>query len=141
MFAWISTIIGGAMFDNYDTIEKKYRVNYVSSGYVNELTTQELYDFYYFQSHNMTDSFEDIIKQLDAGNTVIGDDNDFDWDMGCNIYQGIIKISKIEFKGMKVNHLPPPIPKTCDHKDKYVNTAGGIKFWVCKLCKKDLGDA
>jgi hypothetical protein len=140
MSTWISTIIGGAMFDTYDTVEKKYKVVYSASGYTNELTTQELYDFYIFNTHNIFDSFEDIIKQLDNGDTIIGDDNEFDWDMGANVYQGKVKITKNVFKGMKVNHLPPPVPKTCDHKDKYINRAGGVRFYFCPSCRKDLGD-
>jgi hypothetical protein len=32
-------------------------------------------------------------------------------------------------------------PSGCDHKGKYINQAGGIRFWVCPKCKKDLGDA
>lgn len=129
------------MFETFDTIEKKYRVIYSSTGYITDLTTQELYDFYIFNTHNIFDSFEDILKQLEDGNTVFGDDNEFDWDMGSNIYQGKVQIKKIMLKGMKINHLPPPVPKTCDHKDKYINTAGISKFWVCPTCKKDLGDA
>lgn len=128
------------MFETFDTIEKKYRVVYSSTGYIVDLTTQELYDFYIFNTHNIFDSFEDILKQLEDGNTVFGDDNEFDWDMGSNIYQGRVQIKKIMFNGMKINHLPPPVPKTCDHKDKYINTAGFSKFWVCPTCKKDLGD-
>lgn len=129
------------MFETFDTVEKKYRVVYSSTGYVVDLTTQELYDFYIFNTHNIFDSFEDILKQLDDGNTVLGDDNEFDWDMGSNVYQGKVKITKYMFKGMKMNHLPPPVPKSCDHKGKYVNSAGGVKFWYCPSCKKDLGDA
>ena len=29
----------------------------------------------------------------------------------------------------------------CYHEKKYINEAGGIKFWVCPVCKTDLGDA
>lgn len=38
---------------------------------------------------------------------------------------------------------PPPVPKEvkCDHKDRYINEAGGKKFYVCPDCKADLGDA
>ena len=29
---------------------------------------------------------------------------------------------------------------TCLHEERYVNSAGGIMFWVCKDCGADLGD-
>ena len=128
------------MFDTYDNLEKKYKVYYTASGNSNEFTTQELYEFYIFNTHNIYDSFEDIIKRLDAGDTIIGDDNDFDWTLGSNVYQGQVKITKLAPKGMRISQVPPPIPTGCDHKGKYINTAGGIKFYVCPKCKADLGD-
>jgi len=39
---------------------------------------------------------------------------------------------------------PPPIPKeaTCKHKNKKkVIISATMKFWICKDCKTDLGDA
>jgi len=129
------------MFDMYDNLEKKYKVYYTSNNNTSELTTQELYEFYIFNTHNIYESFEDVLKKLDAGYTVIGDDNDFDWTLGSNVYQGQVKISKILFRGISPSHIPPPIPKGCDHKGAYINSAGGIKFYVCPKCKADLGDA
>ena len=67
------------MFDTYDNLEKKYRVFYTFSGSASEMTTQELYEFYIFNTHNIYDSFEDVKKELEAGGTIICDDNDFDW--------------------------------------------------------------
>ena len=128
------------MFDTYDTYEKKYRISYTSTGNTNELTTQELYEFYIFNTHNIYDSFEDVLKRLDAGDTVLGDDNEFDFTMGCEVYNGQVKITKAVPKGLKINELPPPVPKCCDHRDKYINSAGGTRFWFCRSCLKDLGD-
>lgn len=129
------------MFDSYDTTDKKYRITYTYNGNSNEVTTQELYEFYIFNTHNIYDSFEDILKRLDAGDTVVGDDNEFDFDIGSTVYQGQIKITRNVPKGLKMSHVPPPVPKYCDHKDKYINSAGGKNFWFCRKCKQDLGDA
>jgi hypothetical protein len=129
------------MFDTYDSYEKKYRITYTSTGRTNELTTQELYEFYIFNTHNIYDSFEDVLKRLDAGDTVLGDDNEFDFTIGTEVYNGQLKITKSIPKGLKMNTLPPPVPNSCDHRDKYINSAGGVRFYVCPKCKRDLGDA
>lgn len=30
--------------------------------------------------------------------------------------------------------------RLCQHKNKYINDIGKLRFWVCPDCKKDLGD-
>ena len=128
------------MFDNYDNYEKKYKIKHTCNGTIRELTTQELYEFYIFHTHNINEDFTAILKRLDSGDTVLGDDIEFDFTMGNDIYKGQIKITKFIPHGLKINELPPPVPKYCSHKNKYINTAGGKKFYVCPNCKADLGD-
>jgi len=56
---------GFNMFDMYDNDDEKYTIT-DSSGTTWEVTTQELFEFYSFQDHNIMDSFENIIKKLDV---------------------------------------------------------------------------
>jgi hypothetical protein len=128
------------MFDSYDNTEKTYEIIYSDKTTV-ELTTQELYEFFIFTDTNIGGDFSDLKKRLDSGYAVMGDHMEWDWGLGCNNYKGRITITRI---------TPPKIPKAtlqpfqsgaCDHKGKYINQAGGVRFWVCPKCKKDLGDA
>jgi len=51
------------------------------------------------------------------------------------------RFAKIELGsfGGYVNAEPPSIPE-CNHEDKYINSAGGTRFWYCRKCGSDLGD-
>jgi|LauGreDrversion4_2_1035121.scaffolds.fasta_scaffold249594_2 hypothetical protein len=128
------------MFNSYDDKEKDYEVIYPDS-HSAKLTTQELYEFFIFTEHNISGDFGDLKTKLDKGITVTGDHTEWDWSMGCSNYKGKLTILRCS---------PPKIPTTtkfeskssgCSHEGKYINQAGGFKFWVCPKCKKDLGDA
>lgn len=127
------------MFDSYDNNEKAYEVIY-SDKTVVQLTTQELYEFFIFTDTNIAGDFSDLKKKLDSGFAVMGDHQEWDWNMGANVYKGRLTITR---------YIPPKIPSYakkenssgCDHQGKYINQAGGVRFWVCPKCKKDLGDA
>jgi hypothetical protein len=128
------------MFNSYENNTDKYIIT-DSSGSEADVTTQELYEFYIFNQHDITDSFEDIIRRLNSGLNVTGNDYEFDWDLGTTVWKGKLTI--------KAKNLLPsgmtPAPKTsstkCRHLKKYINSAGASKFWVCPDCKEDLGDA
>lgn len=128
------------MFNAYDDKEKTYEIIYPNNNSA-KFTTQELYEFFMFNEHNISGDFEDLKTKLDKGITVTGDHNEWDWGMGCNNYKGKLTVTRC---------VPPTIPTSkkietktlgCTHEGKYINQAGGTKFWVCPKCKKDLGDA
>lgn len=137
------------MFDTYDNIDKIYEVRY-ADGTVDNFTTQELYEMYVFRDIGVTD-FYSLKNRVDSGEAVEAYDQDFDWGLGRVVSKGkmiIKKTEKIEYwhtynhnvtsgndSRVSIAHLG------CDHKDKYVNFAGGKKFYVCPKCKADLGDA
>lgn len=132
---------GYDMFDTYDTTIKKFLMK-DHAGRELEMTTQELYEFYIFNSHGWLESFSEILRKLDNGQIVTAQDNEFDWDIGYNVYKGQVTFRKVREglpKGATLAPKPPVIE--CSHKNKYINTAGLSRFWVCPDCKKDLGDA
>lgn len=127
------------MFDDYDNTEKKYEIIFPDKS-VLKYTTQELYEFFIFNDLNIAGDFTDLKKRLDSGYAVMGDYQEWDWGGGYHINKGKLTITK--------SWVPKPNGVTkkesdtnCKHKNKYINQAGGIKFWFCKDCKKDLGDA
>jgi hypothetical protein len=126
------------MFDFYDNEEKDYELTRWD-GTTEVLTEQELHDFILFCLNPSAQSFEKILSDLNKGMTVTESYYDFDWNMGTSVYKGNVKFKKISLS----QSIPPKIPSTgkCKHEGKYVNSAGGFKFWVCPTCKKDLGDA
>lgn len=126
------------MFDSYDNYEKAYEIIYPDKTTV-KFTTQELYEFFIFTDTSIGGDFTDLKKRLDSGYAVTGDHMEWDWNFSTNNYKGRLIITRI---------TPPKIPSQtknknegCDHKNKYINQAGGSSFWVCPQCKKDLGDA
>lgn len=128
------------MFDDYDDIDKCYRIT-CSDGRTRDVTEQGLYEFYVFTRTGINKSFSDMLHDLRNGYLIHGEDYDFDWDMGVDVYKGKLFIEPIG-RVLKGGHLPTPNTTTpCAHKDKYINVAGGVKFWFCRLCKRDLGDA
>lgn len=128
------------MFDSYDDTEKAYEVIF-SDKTVVHYTAQQLYEFFIFNDLNIDEDFSDIKKRLDSGFAVIGDHQEYDWQMAVNVYKGKLSITR---------YIPPKIPNSwtkqekstdCAHDGKYINQAGGVRFWVCPKCKKDLGNA
>lgn len=125
------------MFDLYDTVDKVYELTR-PDGSVDMLTEQDVHDFVLFCLDSATSwSFEKIMSELKRGNVVTESYYEFDWTLGTNIFKGVVKFKKIK------NDIPPKITtdNSCRHNGKYVNSAGGARFWVCPTCKKDLGDA
>lgn len=127
------------MFEEYDNTEKKYEVIFPDKS-VQKYTTQELYEFFIFSDLNISGDFSDLKKKLDAGYAVMGDNMEWDWGGGYNINKGKITITK-SWKANPNNTSKKENERGCSHKNKYINQAGGIKFWFCRDCKKDLGDA
>lgn len=128
------------MFDIYDNTEKKYGIFYRKDNRFTTCTTQDLYEFYIFFNHGIEDSFETLLKRLEGGETIMGDQNEFDWNLGTELYLGKLEISKLSTAGFKILPVSSVKPKTCDHKNKYINIVSGIKFYVCPDCKADLGN-
>ena len=131
------------MFDLYDDNSEDYTIVH-HDGEKTNLTAQSLYEFIVLNETDLTDSFESIKRRLDSGEEIIAGDYSYDWNIGSTVYKGRLKIykrSQHEFKREYLRDVPPIInsPK-CHHKNKYINEAGGIKFWFCKDCKSDLGD-
>jgi hypothetical protein len=125
------------MFDFYDNEDKDYELTRWD-GTTELLTEQELHDFILFclTPHSRI-QFDQALVDLKKGFTLTEAYYDFDWSMGTSVYKGNVYIKKVN------PSFPPKIPSTggCKHEGKYVNSAGGFKFWVCPTCKKDLGDA
>jgi hypothetical protein len=128
------------MFDMYDDDEAVYRLKYSSNGGSDFVTAHALYEFFMLEEHKLLMTFSELLKQLDRGDVVYAEQWVYNWTSGTNEYEGAIVLSKPSAKSAE---LPPPIPTQagyCSHKDKYVNEAGGTKFWFFRICKKDLGD-
>ncbi len=128
---------GFNMFDMYDNDDEKYTIT-DSSGTTWEVTTQELFEFYSFQDHNIMDSFENIIKKLDSGLSVSGDDCEFDWNLGTSIRKGSLTI-RAKLKPFSSETKKDGVK--CRHSKKHVVTFTTFKYWFCPECKQDLGDA
>lgn len=128
------------MFNTYDDNEKHYEVTYSDYTTV-KFTTQELYEFFIFTETNISGDFEDLKLKLDKGIIVTGDHNEWDWSLGCTNYKGRLSITKITPPKIPTNNKFESKTSGCSHEGKYINQAGGFKFWVCPKCKKDLGDA
>jgi|688.fasta_scaffold1356418_1 hypothetical protein len=122
-------------FPSYDDTNKTYEVEY-SSGEKEVLTTQELYEFYLLTEHGLTYNFDYVKSKIDDGEEIKADDYDYDWNLGAQIYKGKLTIKKVNQTKQPSNNLH----NGCGHSNKYINQAGGIKFWYCKDCKSDLGD-
>lgn len=125
------------MFSTWDDEIKAYNILY-SDGRVASYTTQQLYEYFIFNDLGIGNDFSDLKGRLDRGESVSGDDCQWDWNTQCNVYKGRIVITKITGAKGKVHHKET---NGCKHENKYINEAGGIKFYVCPKCKADLGDA
>ena len=125
------------MFSTWDDQTKAYNILF-ADGTLQSFTTQELYEYYIFNDVGIKDEFVDIKFRLDNGESITADETKWDWINATNVYKGKLVITKINSSKVK------PIHKEingCKHENKYINEAGGIKFWVCPRCKSDLGNA
>lgn len=133
------------MFDNYDDKNKIYQVK-DSTGNVAVITAQQLYEFYIFDRHEIKEDFVDVKAALDSGQTVYGQHFDFDFVTGTHKYLGALVITRTKDSiDCPVFYSPNKAgsnvtSSVCDHKDKYVNSAGGKLFYFCRSCRQDLGD-
>jgi hypothetical protein len=125
------------MFSTWDDEVKVYNIEF-SDGTIKQLTTQELYEYFLFHDIGIKGEFVDFKHRLDEGELVNAEDVQWDWGVGASIYKGLLKISKIRDIKSKPFHKET---NRCNHKNKYINEAGGTRFWVCPQCKADLGDA
>lgn len=125
------------MIENYNDIEKEYEVIY-SDNSSRKYTTQELHDFFIFTDTDFDGDFSDFKWKLDAGMTISVDYYDWDWSWGTASPKGKLKIKKLTTAETSESN---PKSSECKHEEKYINQAGGILFWVCPFCKKDLGNA
>lgn len=130
------------MFETYDDIDRFYELRY-DDGTTANLTAMELYEYYLLHEHGILDSFERLKLRLDSGEEISASHYNYDFTIGANIYKG-----KVRFKNNRAidksklnNFAPVPSVISCKHDKKYINEAGGVKFWVCPSCKKDLGNA
>lgn len=71
---------------------------------------------------------KEIAEELEK---LISDDSD-EWNIDDEPAAKKESERQLEMRAKQIN---------CLHKEKYINEAGGVKFWVCPSCKKDLGDA
>jgi len=128
------------MFEDFDNKQKRYEITYPNNTTI-KVTTQELYEFYIFQVDDFDGDFSDLKFKLDSGHTITVSHNEFDFGLGAPVYKGKLSITRF--------HVPSPVHSTnatqaaCDHKNKYIvqHFNGGVKYWVCPVCKADLGDA
>lgn len=130
------------MFDNYDDTDKSYRITY-SDGKTRDVTEQGLYEFYIFSTTGITKSFSELLNDLRNGHLIVAEDNDFDWNMGSNVYKGKLYIEPIGGIKPQLTQSVDMFKREygCSHPRKYVNSAGGVKFYVCPDCLADLGNA
>jgi hypothetical protein len=133
------------MFDDYDNTDKCYRITH-ADGRTRDVTEQKLYEFYLFSHNGITRPFSDILHDLRNGKLIQGEDYDFDWKLGIEVHKGKLFIEPIG----RVQKSAPSQSSSkgsnssdsqCRHPNKYVNSAGGVRFWVCPSCKKDMGNA
>ena len=68
---------------------------------------------------------------------------EWDWHMGCNTYKGRLTITRITPPTRTPDYTKEYSTDAngCKHENRYINEAGGVRFWVCPKCKKDLGNA
>ncbi len=127
------------MFSTWDDIEKLYNI-LISTGEAKHLTTQELYEYFIFNDTGIDGEFVDLKVRLDRGESVVGDYCEWDWNLGTNAYRGRITITRSNKANMS-HHVVNSDNSKCRHPNKYINEAGGVKFYVCPQCKADLGNA
>jgi hypothetical protein len=126
------------MFHAYDDHDYCYELIYPDGRKVSK-TAQGLSEFFVFSEHGLGYDFEEFMNKLDKGYVVSAEDNAYDYGSQSYRYQGNILINK---KKQTKSEAPPEHKHLdCKHTDKYVNSAGGVKFYVCPKCKQDLGDA
>lgn len=132
------------MFTDFDDSFEDYEIIF-SDGTRHKCTAQELFEFYVMYEHGLKDSFEYFKDKLDKVKEVEASDYGYDWNLGTHVYRGKLIFKRIATDTWNKEWLAPVPPKindaNCKHKNKYINQAGGIKFWYCKDCKSDLGDA
>lgn len=118
------------------------------NGQVDEINDHELIKiFTYFYENDITsvvdiDSFRDYLKagnryKFGSGHVIYFDNDDEYTNWGWPDVPDFWSLDSDEDED--VPKLMPPVPQ-CQHKRKYVNMAGGTKFYVCPDCKSDLGD-
>ena len=129
------------MFETYDDIDRFYELKYEDGTAVN-LTAIELYEYYLLHEHGILDSFERLKLRLDGGEEITASHYVYDFSIAANIYKGKVKFRNFNATKKSTTASKQSIPNViCRHENKYINQAGGTKFWVCPQCKKDLGNA
>lgn len=130
------------MFDQYDNELREYVVTY-ADGSEDVCTAEELHHFYILNDVGISDPFDDLKRRLDRGEVIVGRDNQYDWGLATNVYKGNLQFKKRNAFKREYLNKTESVSKTtgCDHSKKYINQAGGIRFYVCPDCKADLGDA
>lgn len=133
------------MFDVFDDTDHCYEIVF-DNGVTKKWSAQKLYEYYVFNELDFVApknlEFVDIKHKLDKGEILQGTELNRDW-FGNNTstQKFTLRNNKVKLSyGIQVSQKEPTTT-ACRHENKYVNQAGGIKFWVCPNCKKDLGDA
>lgn len=128
------------MFDSYENTIPEYQFSNPTTGDEFTWTAQELFEFYTFNEHSLAGDFDEVKRKLDIGLHLETDHYYYDWGLGVNVYKGRVTLKKIAKNTPVVKELIKSPVAGCRHDKKYINEAGGTKFWVCPSCKKDLGD-
>lgn len=126
-------------YSSLDNIDIRYELSF-PDGKIQKMTERDLFDYYVLYDHKLKLEFADLILKLET-ETITAEDNTYDWSLQVMVYNGLISIKRIREDFRKNSIIPPVIGDKCIHISKYINRAGGIKFWVCPDCKADLGDA
>jgi hypothetical protein len=98
-------------------------------GWGGNMDLAELQTWYFVENpHAELQTFYDVLKKLEKGDVV-------------HLNDGITVQKHKQFDEMLLPELPTEGGDACTHPNKYINSAGGVAFWVCPSCGKDLGNA
>lgn len=128
------------MWDYYDNFKRDYEI--ISYDGISEtMTAQEFYEYFILQEMDIKDAFDSVKKRIDSGEVIVTGQYDWDFQLGQSIYKGKLTMRRKDHQlNLQPKSLPPKEPEKCKHENKYINQAGGIRFYVCPKCKADLGN-
>lgn len=132
-------MVASMSFDLYDTVNKDYKIIF-SNGKEDTFTKQDLWEWFLLSEHGILIDFDTMLNRLDKELEFTASHYEYDWSLSTNIYKGKLIIKKINQEVKVSTPTKSETFNTCKHNNKYINEAGGIKFWFCKDCKEDLGD-
>ena len=121
--------------DKIKNIYKKNPIYFLNTndGWKGNLAFDEFQMWYFIENPQADmETFYNVLEKLESGKIVHLNDNQSVQKSGNN---------NITYTHKDSGKLPD-LPKNtkCLHTNKYINSAGGVKFYYCKDCKTDLGD-